>query len=188
MRLGFAKIRKQRPYRSCNCGAFAGLSCSALSAHYRRPAVPLGLRGRSTSAATPPPRRSREGCQLRTARSAPPGSSSSSLGAQPTTGSTLSTCRVTVAVPRGVLPEQDVRRDEVDIGIMSAAERSGARKSSVAVQLLGVERPESSPATRGKLLSDAPGRAGSAAAAGAPSLANGCCGRSRSRLAHRGET
>ena len=116
MRLGLAKIRKQRPYRSCNCGAFAGLSCSALSAHYRRPAVPLGLRGRSTSAATPPPRRSREGCQLRTARSAPPGSSSSSLGAQPTTGSTLSTCRVTVAVPRGVLPEQDLRRDEVDVG------------------------------------------------------------------------
>ena len=116
MRLGLAKIRKQRPYRSCNCGAFAGLSCSALSAHYRRPAVPLGLHGRSTSAATPPPRRSREGCQLRTARSAPPGSSSSSLGAQPTTGSTLSTCRVTVAVPRGVLPEQDLRRDEVDVG------------------------------------------------------------------------
>ena len=42
------------------------------------------------------------------------------------------------------------------------------RKQHV-VQLLGVEWPESSPVTRGELLSDAPGRAGSAAAAaGAP--------------------
>ena len=45
--------------------------------------------------------------------------------------------------------------------------RSGAEEPHV-VQLLGVERPDSSPATRGKLPSDAPGRAGSAAAAGAP--------------------
>ena len=41
------------------------------------------------------------------------------------------------------------------------------RKSSVVVQLL--ERPDSSPASRRKLPSDAPGRAGSAPAAGAPS-------------------
>ena len=37
------------------------------------------------------------------------------------------------------------------------------------MQLLGVERPDSSPASCRKLSSDAPGRAGSAAAAGAPS-------------------
>ena len=37
------------------------------------------------------------------------------------------------------------------------------------MQLLGVERPDSSPASRETLLSDAPGRAGSATAAGAPS-------------------
>ena len=46
--------------------------------------------------------------------------------------------------------------------------RSGAEEQHV-VQLLGVQRPDSSPASRGKLPSDAPGRAGSAAAAGAPS-------------------
>jgi len=46
--------------------------------------------------------------------------------------------------------------------------RSGAEEQHV-VQLLGVERPDSSPASRRKLPSDAPGRAGSAAAAGAPS-------------------
>ena len=43
------------------------------------------------------------------------------------------------------------------------------RKSSVVVQLLGVARPDRSPVSRRRLLSDGPGRAGSAAAAGAPS-------------------
>ena len=46
--------------------------------------------------------------------------------------------------------------------------RSGPEEQHV-VQLLGVERPDSSPASRRKLPSDAPGRAGSAPAAGAPS-------------------
>ena len=46
--------------------------------------------------------------------------------------------------------------------------RSGAEEQHV-VQLLGVQRPDSSPASRRKLPSDAPGRAVSAAAAGAPS-------------------
>ena len=46
--------------------------------------------------------------------------------------------------------------------------RSGAEEQHV-VQLLGAQRPDSSPASRRKLPSDAPGRAGSAAAAGAPS-------------------
>ena len=46
--------------------------------------------------------------------------------------------------------------------------RSGAEEQHV-VQLLGVDRPDSSPASCRKLPSDAPGRAGSAAAAGAPS-------------------
>ena len=51
---------------------------------------------------------------------------------------------------------------------MSAVERSGAEEQHV-VQLLTVERPDSSSVRCGRLLSDAPGRAGSAAAAGAPS-------------------
>ena len=50
----------------------------------------------------------------------------------------------------------------------STGEDPGAEEQHV-VQLLGVQRPDSSPARRGKLPSDAPGRAVSAAAAGAPS-------------------
>ena len=50
----------------------------------------------------------------------------------------------------------------------STGANPGAEEQHV-VQLLRVERPDSSPVRRGKLSSDAPGRAGSAAAAGAPS-------------------
>ena len=63
---------------------------------------------------------------------------------------------------------QDQRLAPVDVRACRPLKDRG-RKSSVGVQLLSVERPDSSPASRRKLPSDAPGRPGSAAAAGAPS-------------------
>ena len=57
--------------------------------------------------------------------------------------------------------------------------RSGAEEQHV-VQLLGAQRPDSSPASRRKLPSDAPGREGSAAAAPKrarrPGALRGICG------------
>ena len=61
----------------------------------------------------------------------------------------------------------------------STGEDPGSAEEQHVVQLLGVDRPDSSPVRCGELPSEAPGRAGSAAAAGAPS-------RCASRLAAHG--
>ena len=75
---------------------------------------------------------------------------------------------------------------------MSAAEsftdftvKDRGRKSSVAVQLLGVARPESSSVSPQNVVERRPRPGGQRRRRGGaipPRLANGCCGRSRSRL------